>query len=48
MCSSADLDGTNSPAVAGMHAATDDVATAVIIVVVVVSYIMVRLSLVNA
>jgi hypothetical protein len=36
MCSSADLDGTNSPAVAGMHAAMDNVATAVIIVVVIV------------
>src|SRR5713226_7968025 len=35
-CSSADLDGTNSPAVAGMHAATNNVATAVIIIVVIV------------
>jgi len=33
---SADLDGSNPPAVAGMHAATDNVATAVIVVVVIV------------
>src|ERR1700675_2578388 len=33
---SADLDRSNPPAVAGMHAATDNVATAVIVVVVVV------------
>ncbi len=33
---SADLDRSNPPAVAGMHAATDNVATAVIIVVVIV------------
>jgi hypothetical protein len=34
--SSADLGGTNPPAVAGMHAATDDVAAAIVVVVVVV------------
>src|SRR6266849_5451354 len=34
--SSADLDGTNPPAVVGMHAATDDVAAAIVVVVVVV------------
>jgi hypothetical protein len=34
-CSAADLDGTNPPAVAGMDAATDDVAAPIIIVVVV-------------
>jgi hypothetical protein len=34
---SADLDRSNPPAVAGMHAATDNVATAVTIVVVIVS-----------
>ena len=33
---SADLDRSNPPAVAGMHAATDNVATAVIVVVVIV------------
>src|ERR1700736_3725187 len=33
---SADLDRSNPPAVAGMHAATDNVAAAVIVVVVIV------------
>lgn len=33
---SADLDRSNPPAVAGMHAATDDVAAAIVVVVVVV------------
>jgi hypothetical protein len=35
-CSSADLDGTNPPAVAGVHATTDDVAATIVVVVVVV------------
>ncbi len=35
VCSSADLDGADPPAVSGMYAATDDVAAAIVVVIVV-------------